>query len=38
MIVNSYGSTFASVLYGRGGYVGILYTKYFSWSCLVITL
>lgn len=34
MIVNSYSSTSASVC-GRGGYVNILYTKYFSWSCLV---
>lgn len=38
MIVNSYSSTSASVPCGRGGYVGILYTKYFSWSCLVKTL
>lgn len=38
MIVNSYSSTSSSVLYGRDGHVGILYTKYFSWSRLVNTL
>lgn len=38
MIVTSYSSTSASVLCGRDGHVGILYTKYFSWSRLVNTI
>lgn len=38
MIVKSYNSTSASEPCGRDGYVGILYTKYFSWSHWVNTL